>query len=139
VLRDGTLTQAGTPAEVYSAPADPWTAAFVGTANLLPGVTEAGERGEPCVRTGLGSHALRDDGTEPKSEVTVLVRPEQVTLSGEVAGTVTRTSYHGHDALVTVDVAGVGTVRARTPGAAAPALGDEVTIGVDGPVIAWRS
>ena len=138
VLRDGTVTQAGTPAEVYSVPADPWTAAFVGTANLLPGVTEAGERGEPCVRTGLGELALRGNGIDRLSEVTVLVRPEQVTLSGTSVGTVSGTSYHGHDALVTVDVDGVGTVRARTPGAAAPALGDKVTLGVDGPVIAWR-
>ena len=139
VLRDGTVTQAGAPADVSSAPADPWTAAFVGTANLLPGVAVAGERGEPCVRTGLGSHPLRGDDLDRQSAVTVLVRPEQVTLSGTVVGTVTGTSYHGHDAVVTVDVDGVGTVRARTPGAAAPGLGEKVAVGVDGPVIAWRS
>jgi iron(III) transport system ATP-binding protein len=146
VLRDGTVTQAGAPAAVYASPADPWTAAFVGTANLLPGTAEAGEQGEPRVRTALGSHALRADGTERAGEVTVLVRPEQVTLSGTglsgtgqgtVAGTVTETSYHGHDALVTVDVAGAGAVRARTSGDTAPALGDKVVLGVDGPVIAW--
>ena len=141
VLRDGTVTQAGTPAEVYSAPVDPWTAAFVGTANLLPGVLEA-DAGEPRVRTALGSHALRDGVIERQRaagglEVTVLVRPEQVTLSGGVAGTVCETSYHGHDALVTVDVAGLGRVRSRTPGAAAPALGDKVALGVADPVTAW--
>jgi len=158
VLRDGTVTQAGTPAEVYSAPADPWTAGFVGTANLLPGVTEAGDLGEARVRTALGSHALRGDDIEGKREVTVLVRPEQVilsgpalpgpvlpgpvlsspVLSGPVAGTVTAASYHGHDALITVDIGDGGTVRARTSGAVAPAPGDNVTLGVDGPVIAWR-
>jgi iron(III) transport system ATP-binding protein len=142
VLRDGTVTQAGTPAEVYSAPVDPWTAAFVGTANLLPGVLEADERGEPRVRTALGSHALRDGVIEPPDavrglEVTVLVRPEQLTLSGGVAGTVCETSYHGHDALVTVDVAGLGPVRSRTWGGSAPALGDKVTLGVADPVTAW--
>jgi iron(III) transport system ATP-binding protein len=133
---------------VYASPADPWTAAFVGTANLLPGTAETGEQGEPRVRTALGSHALRADGTERAGELTVLVRPEQVTLSGTglsgtgegiVAGTVTETSYHGHDALVTVDVAGAGAVRARTSGDTAPALGDKVALGVDGPVIAWPS
>jgi iron(III) transport system ATP-binding protein len=144
VLRDGTVTQAGTPAEVYSAPVDPWTAAFVGTANLLPGVLEPDGHGEPRVRTALGSHALRDvlDGRQPQArarEVTVLVRPEQVTLFGGVAGTVSETSYHGHDALVTVDVAGLGTVRSRTSGATAPALGDKVNLGVADPVTAWPS
>jgi iron(III) transport system ATP-binding protein len=141
VLRDGTVTQAGTPTEVYSAPVDPWTAAFVGTANLLPGVLEA-DAVEPRVRTALGSHALRDGVIERQRaagglEVTVLVRPEQVTLSGAVAGTVCETSYHGHDALVTVDVAGLGLVRSRTSGAAAPALGDKVALGVADPVTAW--
>jgi iron(III) transport system ATP-binding protein len=158
VLRDGTVTQAGTPDAVYSTPADPWTAAFVGTANLLPGVTESvtdhasdngpanatenGQHDGLRVRTALGWHVLRDNGIEPKREVTVLVRPEQVSLSGPVlanpvAGTVTETSYHGHDALVTVDVTGIGAVQARTSGSAAPALGDEVALGVDGPVTAW--
>jgi iron(III) transport system ATP-binding protein len=144
VLRDGTVTQAGTPDAVYSTPADPWTAAFVGTANLLPGVTEDGEQDGLRVRTALGSHALRGDSSEARRieaerEVTVLVRPEQVTLAGPMAGTVTETSYHGHDALVTVDVAGVGAVQARTLGSGAPAPGDNVALGVDGPVTAWPS
>jgi iron(III) transport system ATP-binding protein len=149
VLRDGTITQAGSPASVYSVPADPWTAAFVGTANLLPGVTETGEQGAPCVRTALGSHPLRDDSLRPNGDVTVLIRPEQVTLSGSVDasvdgsvdasvdGTVTEISYHGHDALVTVDISGTEVVRARSSGAMAPVPGDKVTLGVDGPVTAW--
>ena len=138
VLRDGTVTQAGRPASVYSAPADPWTAAFVGTANLLPGVLEADGPAGPRVRTALGSHALRADGLTGSRDVIVLVRPEQVTLSGSAAiGTITAARYHGHDAMVSVDVAGVGPVQARTSGAAVPALGDKVTLGVDGPVTAW--
>ena len=141
VLRDGTVTQAGPPSEVYSSPADPWTAGFVGTANLLAGSTEAGPQGEPCVRTALGPHPLRGSRLTARGGVTVLIRPEQVTLASPgadgVAGTVTETSYHGHDALVAVDVAGVGVVRARTPGAAAPAPGDKVALGVSGPVTAW--
>jgi hypothetical protein len=36
-----------------------------------------------------------------------------------------------------VDVAGVGTVRVRTSGSAAPVLGDKVALGVDEPVTAW--
>jgi iron(III) transport system ATP-binding protein len=140
VLRDGTITQAGTPESVYATPADPWTAAFVGTANLLPGVLEADGPGGPCVRTALGSHPLRARAATDRAEVTVLVRPEQVTLSGaEASGTVTGTRYHGHDAVVSVDVPGVGPVQARTTGAALPAAGDKVALGVDGPVTVWSS
>ena len=138
VLRDGTITQAGTPESVYAAPADPWTAAFVGTANLLPGVLEADGPDGPRVRTALGSHPLRTAGLADGDDVTVLVRPEQVTLAGAGAsGTVKETHYHGHDGMVVVDVAGVGAVQARTSGAALPAPGDKVTLGVDGPVTAW--
>jgi iron(III) transport system ATP-binding protein len=138
VLRDGTITQAGTPQAVYATPADPWTAAFVGTANLLPGVLEPGDPGERRVRTALGSHALRAEVTAGGAEVTVLIRPEQVTLSGSVAsGTVVTARYHGHDALVSVDVPGVGPVQARTSGVAILSAGDKVDLGVDGPVTAW--
>jgi iron(III) transport system ATP-binding protein len=139
VLRDGTITQAGTPESVYATPADPWTAAFVGTANLLPGVLEPDGPGEPRVRTALGSHALRAGVTAGRADVTVLVRPEQVTLSGSMAsGTVVGSRYHGHDAMVSVDVPGVGPVQARTSGPAVPATGDKVALGVDGPVTVWR-
>jgi hypothetical protein len=34
-------------------------------------------------------------------------------------------------------MAGLGTVRSRMSGAAAPALGDNVTLGVADPVTAW--
>jgi iron(III) transport system ATP-binding protein len=58
-------------------------------------------------------------------EVTVLIRPEQTTLApfassaGEVTGKVTEARYHGHDALIAVDVA------------------DEVCITATGQVKAW--
>jgi iron(III) transport system ATP-binding protein len=137
VLRDGTITQADAPDAVYATPADPWTAAFVGTANLLPGVLEADGPDGRRVRTALGSHALRACGAD-QAEVTVLVRPEQVTLAGAMAsGTVTGTRYHGHDAMVSVDVPGLGPVHARTTGAALPETGDKVGLSVDGPVTAW--
>ena len=59
----------------------------------------------------------------------MLIRPEQITLTGTgrgsdaspqesedaVTGKVTDTHYHGHDVLVTVDVVGVGPVQARLP------------------------
>ena len=140
VLRDGVITQAGPPREVYSAPADPWTAGFLGTANVLTGTV--GTRG---VRTVLGWHELRDAGQLPDAagEVTVLIRPEQIALhqvraaSPMLTGKVTETRYHGHDALIVVDVAEVGPLQVRALGADPPAPGDEVAIEVSGPVTAW--
>jgi iron(III) transport system ATP-binding protein len=151
VLKDGVVTQSGAPRSVYTTPADPWTAAFVGTANLVPGVLETGvlsgvpEAGEtPLVRTALGAHECAESATAA-GDVTVLIRPEQITLSatsgatatGTVTGTVTETRYHGHDALISVDIPGVGPVRVRTAGTDTPAPGDEVALRVTGAVSAW--
>jgi len=152
VLHDGVILQVGAPRSVYSDPADPWTAAFLGTANLLPGVSETEAPGLARVRTALGRHVLRDpERTAGANRLSVLIRPEQITLSGAergsglprqesedaVTGKVTDIRYHGHDVLVTVDVAGSGPVQARVSGAEAPASGDEVALLVHDPVIAW--
>jgi iron(III) transport system ATP-binding protein len=156
VLRDGVITQAGVPRSVYSVPADPWTAAFLGTANLLPGVLASGPGGSRGVRTALGWHELRDAGDETRDagqvsdedEVTVLIRPEQITLFrppgaltgaslGAVTGKVCETRYHGHDALIAVDVAEVGLLQVRELGIEPPQPGDEVSLAVSGSVTAW--
>jgi iron(III) transport system ATP-binding protein len=163
VLRDGVITQSGPPRSVYSEPADPWTAGFLGTANLLPGTTAPGPSGEPGVRTALGWHELAESGqfsfggVAPKAphgggpgEVTVLIRPEQVVLAqvsgksatgqaaaGQLTGKVTEVRYHGHDTLVTVDAEQAGPVRVRELGTEPPEPGDEVVLAVRGPVTAW--
>jgi iron(III) transport system ATP-binding protein len=145
VLRDGVITQAGPPRSVYSAPADPWTAAFLGTANLLPGAVARGPAGSAGVRTALGWHELRDAGQETgEGKVTVLIRPEQITLlrpaettATSVTGKVSETRYHGHDALIAVDVAEAGLLQVRELGTEPPGPGDEVSLTVSGPVSAW--
>jgi iron(III) transport system ATP-binding protein len=148
VLRDGVITHSGTPRSVYSSPADPWTAGFLGTANLLPGTLAAGPSGTTGVRTALGWHELRDRGKldGAATEVTVLIRPEQIALSplaggsGFAAGRVTQIRYHGHDSLLTVDVPEAGLVQVRTLGTSAsepPMPGDEVRLAAGGPVSAW--
>ena len=140
VLRDGVITQAGPPREVYCAPADSWTAGFLGIANLLPGVLQ-----NQGVRTALGWHEMRAGGQLPVggAEVTVLIRPEQIALEpfahspGGVTGKVTEARYHGYDALIAVDAGDAGVLQVRMLGAGAPAPGDEVCLTATGPVTAW--
>jgi iron(III) transport system ATP-binding protein len=153
VMRDGVMTQAGPPREIYQRPADPWTATFVGTANLMPGGAKDGE-----VRTALGSHRLYVPPSGPApgqrgpglADVTVLIRPEQIRLGpphpGLYTARVTQARYHGHDALVTVRPEADGRegepgagdeLHVRIIGAELPAPGDRVSLEVHGPVVAW--
>ncbi|MFI5617618.1 ABC transporter ATP-binding protein [Streptomyces sp. NPDC051567] len=130
VIRDGRVAQCGTPQELYARPADPWVASFVGEAVLLPGSARAG-----TATTALGAVSLRDDRG---GEGTVVLRPEQLRLvvpHGEDAaarGRVSEVRFHGHDALVLVEVGGAGTVTVRTPGPVEVRPGDEVGVRVTG-------
>jgi iron(III) transport system ATP-binding protein len=114
VLRDGTVAQVATPADLYQHPTDAGLAALVGAANVI-----AGTRTGDMVTTALGVHAVANtDG--PIGEVDVLVRPEQVSLGDVRSNTptarITATSFHGHDVVVALDAAGTElTVRALGP------------------------
>lgn len=161
VIRDGRIAQVGTPGDVYRRPTDPEVARFVGEANLLPGRiagdqvdtvvgrlsilgARPGERSAPAPppdpatrRSGRVSDG--DDG-----RVVALLRPEQVDVvaagdpSGGVAGVVRQCQYYGHDAVVTVDLAGAAGVAvvARVAGAP-PAPGTAVALRAEGPVTVW--
>src|SRR5271154_39986 len=101
-LRDGKIAQCAAPEDLYRRPADPELASFIGEANLLEGVLSDG-----VVKTLLGHLPLDAAVTIPAgaSQVTVLVRPEQIELEPSadgVPGRVTSFGYHGHDAVVHV-------------------------------------
>jgi iron(III) transport system ATP-binding protein len=140
VLRDGVIVQDGPPRRVYECPADPWTASFLGVANLLAG-DPSGDTGR--VHTVLGWHDVREEATVGDGRLTVMVRPEQILLSTgsapatAVAGTIREASYHGHDALVEVSLPEAGSVRIRTLGTSYYKPGEEVSLQVEGPVMAW--
>jgi iron(III) transport system ATP-binding protein len=142
IMRDGRITQEGTPRTIYQRPADPETAAFVGTANLLDGTWDGGS-----VTTALGRHDLYPGQSAPaKGEVTVLIRPEQLQLSpvqpGAITARVQDCRYYGHDALITVHPEvpngnGSGELRARTDSPDPPEPGALVSLAVHGCVAAW--
>ncbi len=152
VLRDGRIIQYSAPQNLYSRPADPALARFVGDANLVDG--------QPCgpampgmVATALGLLPLEPDSMAAigSGPVTVLIRPEQLELMSEranasgdpgtIGGQVVGYEYYGHDAVVRVrpDGAAAGhEVMVRTVGGARLAIGATVKIRARGPVVAWR-
>lgn len=130
VMREGQIRQVGTPEEVYATPVDAWVAGFVGEADLvdLPAPGPQDRRGR--VETPLGPVEVVGDEL-PCTHL--VIRPEQVVLGrGGVAGVVRAVDFHGHDALVTVELAGCKMVHART-GAHPPAVGEATTAHVAGP------
>jgi thiamine transport system ATP-binding protein len=93
VLRSGRLVQAGTVADVWRAPADAWTARFLGYATVLDGagavvVRELVDPTAAWTQVALRRSAIRLDPDGPLSATVVSARvtPEQLRLELEVAG-----------------------------------------------------
>ncbi|MDJ0922965.1 MAG: ABC transporter ATP-binding protein [Acidimicrobiia bacterium] len=126
VMRDGRLLQNGTPSEIYSNPATPWVATFVGEANLVVGEAHNG-----LIATALGALPL---STLVRGTCKAVVRPEHLMVEDGSAGTITAVDFFGHDSSYRVAVDDA-TYLVRV--AAAPRFrpGDKVSISYAGPEV----
>jgi iron(III) transport system ATP-binding protein len=136
IMHEGRFSQVGSPAEVYSTPADRHSAAFLGDAVFLRGSAD-GTR----VATALGS--LTVHAPAPAGSVDVLIRPEQIQLGtvaeGRPCAQVISTTYFGHDALVALRLQGDHTVvTARVTGVDVPPTGSIVGLSVIGEARAFE-
>jgi putative spermidine/putrescine transport system ATP-binding protein len=121
VMKDGQLEQLGTPIDVYSRPATPFVAEFVGLTNRLPAQVRDG------VAEVLGVALPLVDPATPAGPATALVRPEAITLvehlpgdaTGPLVGQVIATAFLGAISRITVDLGAAGTVLAQLPTAEA--------------------
>jgi iron(III) transport system ATP-binding protein len=133
VMREGTIEQVGTPEEVYSRPASPWTAGFLGDVEVLPG--EARDGMAICE---LGALAARG---APDGPIRVRVRPESLGVGtagpsgpreAPQAEVVSR-RFYGHDQLLELRLPSGRVVRSRRLGFPAWHPGDRVRVWIDGP------
>jgi len=122
VMNAGRIEQLGPPTTIYSRPATPFVAEFVGLTNRLPGVVKGGEVEVRGTRLPL----VKPDSAD--GEAIALVRPEAVTLAsdgdmmpGPLVGTVIATVFLGATSRVTVDLGDI-TVLAQLPTSDAVAL-----------------
>ncbi|MFE0456770.1 ABC transporter ATP-binding protein [Streptomyces sp. NPDC058914] len=135
VMHDGRIVQSGTPDLVYSAPADPWVAGFVGEAVWLP-AEMTGDR----ARTPLGPvPVVTTDDRPPTTAGQVFLRPEQIEVvapitPAAVTATVVRRDFQGHDALLALRLTDGTPVLARIfdPASLPHVIGDEVGLRVRG-------
>jgi ABC-type Fe3+/spermidine/putrescine transport system ATPase subunit len=141
VLREGRVAQAGTPAEVYAAPADRFVAEFLGLKNILPGVIER-EGGRATAVTALGALPL-DAGLWPAGDwpagarVDVVLRPEGARLGPDdhdgagplsLEATLLESSFRGDHHLVQVEASGQRLSFSIPAGQALPAAGQRLRI-----------
>ncbi|MFJ9902478.1 ABC transporter ATP-binding protein [Streptomyces sp. NPDC101152] len=103
VLHDGTVSQIGTPAELYEHPADPYVAGFMGYRNLLPlEVASADTGGVVAAGRGLTVRGTPVGEQPPRAgqNVIVAIRPEDLRPAEEGEQTVAEAvaeivEYHG--------------------------------------------
>jgi len=128
VMRDGRIEQVGTPEELYTRPATPFIADFVGLSNRLPGL----------VRHGFAEvHGVTLPLLDPSHEdgpVRVFVRPEDLTLStaglpgDSLAGTVLLSSFLGSLRRTSVLLEQGGTVVVQHDVRDRPQVGESVVV-----------
>lgn len=146
VMNDGEIRQVGSPEEVYQEPADEFVADFIGTANLLDSTVESNEDGYLLsTESGFDVKADRDTPIHDRmiergSEVTMLLRPERLSLGAkgngdvnQVRGTLRDITYFGSTAEYYVDLPNGSEIQLLSPisGSVERSPGDDVTVSFD--------
>jgi iron(III) transport system ATP-binding protein len=141
ILDEGHALAYGSPADLYRTPISAAAARYLGDANLLTAVVDAG-----VARCALGVVQLRNADVASGS-ATILVRPEQVRVTatptdGSVPATIGNIDYHGHDSLAELTLDDGTMVAARLTdnvGMANAGIrrGDRVYVQAIGDMVAW--
>ena len=126
VMREGRVLQVGTPADIYSNPATPWVATFVGEANLI-----AGEAHNGSIETMVGSIPAAD---LVQGSCQAVVRPEHLVVAAGEAGTIASVEFYGHDSSYEVAMNGT-TYSVRAAAAPRFTTGDAVSLSYVGPAV----
>jgi spermidine/putrescine transport system ATP-binding protein len=89
VMNEGRILQLGTPGEIYERPQTRFVADFIGQTNFLEvDVTGWDATGVEVDLPGSGPlRARMPDGIQPQGRMTLAVRPEKISLLGDLPGT----------------------------------------------------
>jgi putative spermidine/putrescine transport system ATP-binding protein len=115
VLYGGRIEQIGTPTQMYTAPATPFVAEFIGTMNRLEGtVVDAAAGG---VEHGGVTLRLREAQDRPRGErVLVLIRPELLELTATQNGSTGNGNGVGGEVISHTFLGSVTRLKVRGPG-----------------------
>ena len=134
VLNGGTVQQAGSPLEVYNAPANVFVAGFIGSPrmNLIPATATDGG-----IAFGHLGTMARPSGTVPLGALTLGVRPENLVLGapGGAVAQVNLVEHLGNELLVDLSLADGQRIAAKAPPGLQIATGDRVTVAPGGDLV----
>jgi len=106
VMSEGRIQQIGTPIDVYNEPKNAFVADFIGESNILDGIFIEDKK----VRFSGHTFDCVDTGFANRSQVDVVVRPEDVDIvpeeRGHLKGVVTSVTFMGVHYEVIVDIGG---------------------------------
>jgi iron(III) transport system ATP-binding protein len=98
IMKDGEIAQAGTPRELYDAPASAFIADFMGEANVVDCEVVSSEGDRALIRIGALEHRIPAKGARP-GPARLAVRPNAITLDpaaeAPLSGTITHSAYLG--------------------------------------------
>lgn len=138
VMSEGRVEQVGAPEDIYARPETLFVAGFIGSANLFPGVISSASQGEMLVELSGGSKIPINTGrvapglsTVTGTRVTVMLRPEQITLgdTGNIAVRITDSVFQGSSVRVVArmnDNTEITALVSIDPSRHTPAPGDEL-------------
>ena len=119
VMNHGRIEDQGPPERVYARPATRYTATFMGESTIVPGKVTNG-----MIETPLGRFPAPDGASH------VAIRPEHVSLGGDIPAQVTEVVYQGSFRRVTAKANAVDLL-ARLPAGTSVAIRQTVMLGID--------
>jgi spermidine/putrescine transport system ATP-binding protein len=85
VMNAGRIEQTGRAEEIYERPATEFVAGFIGVSNILEGTVEEVTDTLAVISIGGARISAHSYGEKPGDRVRVLIRPEKISISSEVA------------------------------------------------------
>ncbi len=127
VMNAGQVEQIAAPQEIFSRPATPFVAKFLGFQNLLEGMVSASGKVETAIGTLKPDSPLPSPGTR----ITVLIRPDAATFGadGDFSARVAAISFRGKFYQVWIESAGI-RLMFEMPDAGSLRVGDAVRVSV---------
>lgn len=106
IMKEGRIAQIGSPYEIYETPNSRFVGDFIGNANMIAGSVTGGEGADWTIDSqelGCTITARHEEPLPGGSEVTVMVRPEKMSISRQpvagaantVSGRITDIAYLG--------------------------------------------